>query len=416
MSRWVKGQSQLGGGTTKGRGSGPTKGGGGGLVKGGGSSTSSPMGSIPPAAPMPTISPTPLAVPPPPMGSIPPVPWLPGYGGSSGQSSSPQSPNSWVGYLNMLQQPPLPPPPHLLGENSHFVGVTNNLNPPSPAPPSKVTIDIDGDDGVEASRSAKKRYWTHDEEVRLASAWLNTSKDPVHGNDKKTDSFWGQITKEFNKDTHPDRARDTNQLKIHWTRLSRIINEFNGYWSTVCKMHKSGYSDDQLMDEAQEKFKIKHGKPFSLVHWWKILKNEPKWCTFAAQSEKDKGKTIHVDDTDDKNEARPIGREAAKAERKGKRKAEQVMDGIVILGENISKIVEVTQERKKEREKVTEAQLRISSMNLQAANKQKEAKLLEAYSLLLSQDRSHMSDEAKASQEKTLLRMEKMIYSNDDEA
>jgi hypothetical protein len=27
-----------------------------------------------------------------------------------------------------------------------------------------------------------------------ASAWLNISKDPIHGNDKKSDSFWGQIT------------------------------------------------------------------------------------------------------------------------------------------------------------------------------------------------------------------------------
>jgi len=47
-------------------------------------------------------------------------------------------------------------------------------------------------------------------------------------------------------------------------------------------------------------------------------------------------------------------------QRKGKRKAEQVMDGIVLLGDNINKIVEVTEERKKEREKVTEAQLEIS--------------------------------------------------------
>ncbi|CAN6328773.1 unnamed protein product, partial [Urochloa humidicola] len=83
-----------------------------------------------------------------------------------------------------------------------------------------------------------------------------------------------------------------------------------------------------------------------------------------------------------------------------------------ILGENIDKIVEVTQERKKEREKTTEAQLEISRINLQAAQEQKEAKLLEAYTLLLAQDRSQMSIEAKASQEKTLLRMEKMIYKN----
>jgi hypothetical protein len=62
------------------------------------------------------------------------------------------------------------------GENSHFVGSASNLSPPSPAPQPNdkgtrsktVNINIDDDDGVEANKSVKKRYWTNDEEVRLA--------------------------------------------------------------------------------------------------------------------------------------------------------------------------------------------------------------------------------------------------------
>jgi len=73
------------------------------------------------------------------------------------------------------------------------------------------------------------------------------------------------------------------------------------------------------------------------------------------------------------------------------------MDGIVLLGDNITKIIEVTEERMKEREKVTEAQLEISRLNLQAAQEQKEAKLIEAYNYLLVRDTSNMSEEAKAS-------------------
>ena len=91
------------------------------------------------------------------------------------------------------------------------------------------------------------------------------------------------------------------------------------------------------------------------------------------------------------------------------------MDGIEILGENINKIVEVTQERKKEREQTIEAQLEICRMNLQTAKDHKEAKLLEAYTALLAQDTSQMSAEGKISHEKTLLKMEKMIFKNDDE-
>ena len=54
-------------------------------------------------------------------------------------------------------------------------------------------------------------------------------------------------------------------------------------------------------------------------------------------------------------------------------------------------------------------------MNLQTAKDHKEAKLLEAYTALLARDTSQMSAEGKISHEKTLLKMEKMIFKNDDE-
>jgi hypothetical protein len=247
-----------------------------------------------------------------------------------------------------------------------------------------------------------------------ASAWLNTSKDPIHGNDKKSDSFWGQITEKFNKDTPPDRIRDSNQLKCHWKRLSTIINEFNGYWASICKMNKSGYSDDQLVDEAQKMFTKKHGKPFAHEHWWRILKNEPKWCTHAAQSDKDKSKPPGIDD---KCEPRPIGREAAKAERsKGKRKADQLMDGIINLGDSINKIAEVAEERKKEREKATEAQFEITKMNLKVVEGQKEVKFLELYNSLVKQDTSNMTDDEKGTRVKTLKWLQNKLMPTDEEA
>ncbi|CAD6246298.1 unnamed protein product [Miscanthus lutarioriparius] len=249
-----------------------------------------------------------------------------------------------------------------------------------------------------------------------ASAWLNTSKDPIYGNDKSRDTFWGQISNEFNRNIQEHLQRDINQLKIHWTRLNRMITEFNGFFSSVSKVNKSGYSDDMLMDEAQQMYKKKYGKRFALEHWWKKLKKEPKWCASAAQLEKEKSKTVDVDATDDGEEARPIGREAAKAQRKGKRKVEEVKDGISMLADSINKIAEITQERKKEREKVTEAQLEISRNNLQTAIQQNEAKLLEAYTSLLVQDTSQMTHEAKEGRIKALALTERKLFGNQQEA
>lgn len=164
-----------------------------------------------------------------------------------------------------------------------------------------------------------------------------------------------------------------------------------------------------------------HGKTFALVHWWRMLKNEPKWCTYVVQLEKEKmekeqNKTMTINVDDDRGEDRPIGRDAAKAQHNGKRKAEEVMDGIALLGENVNKIAAVQMERKQQREKATIAHLEISKIQLKAAKKQKHPKMLEVYNSLLKQDTSQMSDESKARREKTLEKMELKLFGDDDEA
>jgi len=180
---------------------------------------------------------------------------------------------------------------------------------------------------------------------------LNVSKDPVRGNDKKFDTFWKEITKEFNRKGNRNRRREINQLKVHWSRLKSSITDFNDAWTKVTQMHTSGYSDDMLEEEAQKIYESRFGKRFSLVHWWKILKEEPKWCAQFEEKEKDKTEIVDVPE----EQSRPIGRGAAKAERSGKRKKDNVMEGIVILGNNIEKIIKVQQDRKVECEKVMEA-------------------------------------------------------------
>ncbi|CAN6361707.1 unnamed protein product, partial [Urochloa humidicola] len=148
--------------------------------------------------------------PPPPVGFHAPPP------SQMGHAASPGPLPPWGGYVNLLQQPQF----SSTGENFHFVGHTHGFAPISPSPspsaqrqPSsqgtdKAPIDVDGgDDGVETSRTTKRRHWSHEEEVRLASAWLNNSNDSIRGNDKKGDTFWKDITAEFNSNAPADRQR-----------------------------------------------------------------------------------------------------------------------------------------------------------------------------------------------------------------
>jgi hypothetical protein len=162
-----------------------------------------------------------------------------------------------------------------------------------------------------------------------------------------------------------------------------------------------------LEEKEQKMYANRFGKTFTLVHWWKILKDESKWCA-QFETEKDKSEIVDVLE----EHSRPIGREAVKAERNGKPKKENVMEGIVILGDNIDKIIKVQEDQKVEREKVTEAQIQISNANLKAAKEQKEAKMFEVYNSLLNQDTSLMSEDQKANRERAIRKLEEKLFAD----
>ncbi|KAF0922563.1 hypothetical protein E2562_038033 [Oryza meyeriana var. granulata] len=138
-----------------------------------------------------------------------------------------------------------------------------------------------------------------------------------------------------------------------------------------------------------------------------------KWRKSFPSSKPNPKSMIPIDVADDIGSERPIGRDAAKAQRKGKRKSEEVVDVITLLGDNINKKVAVTQERKQECKKVTNAQLEISRLKLKAAQEEKEAKLLEVYNSLLQQAISQMTEESKARREESLAMMEKKLFGDD---
>ncbi|CAN6338950.1 unnamed protein product [Urochloa humidicola] len=51
------------------------------------------------------------------------------------------------------------------------------------------------------SRACRRMIWTSDETMRLVSAWLKNSNDPIGGNWKRNDQYWGAVTAMFNSTT-----------------------------------------------------------------------------------------------------------------------------------------------------------------------------------------------------------------------
>nr|CAB3456581.1 unnamed protein product [Digitaria exilis] len=48
------------------------------------------------------------------------------------------------------------------------------------------------------ARSDRRLNWSNEEDIRLVSAWLHNSIDPVDGNDKKSDRYWSAVTSTYN--------------------------------------------------------------------------------------------------------------------------------------------------------------------------------------------------------------------------
>ncbi|XP_048620223.1 glutathione S-transferase T3-like [Brassica napus] len=152
----------------------------------------------------------------------------------------------------------------------------------------------------EASTVKEKKKWSPKEDVILISAWLNTSKDPIVGNEQK----------------------ELGQCKQRWGRLNDLVCKFCGCYDAALRDQSSGENDNDVMKKALDMFFNDHGCKFTLEHAWRELRHDQKWASAykAKDSSNVKRKTVGGDVQGDEEVtgARPPGIKAAKAAKKKK--------------------------------------------------------------------------------------------------
>ncbi|XP_002439252.2 glutathione S-transferase T3 [Sorghum bicolor] len=327
------------------------------------------------------------------------------------------------GFSNFLQSNPYVNHPNG-NENFHLVGVgmisQSSVSPidqgatrtPSPAQETHEqgddldvqedqTINVDDD-----SRTAKRLLWNVPDDIRLASAWLRCSKDPIDGNDKKSDAYWADVTSEYNKTAESSRKRNRNQLKIRWDRSKKPLTDFHGVWVNATRVWQSGMSDDQLTDKALEMWAGQNdGKAFHLQHMWKVLRGQQKWSAYLARLKKEHEKSAkangaHLVNLDLDGEKRPVGHKKAKKEQNGKKKSS---DALADFSGKFEKFIEATTKSKEDLEKMAEIQqsladkkIEAARLNSEATHEQTKGKMLETYTQLLLAPTDQLTEDAKA--------------------
>ncbi|WVZ48918.1 hypothetical protein U9M48_000309 [Paspalum notatum var. saurae] len=274
-------------------------------------------------------------------------------------------PGGFMSYFQTGQQPLMPPhgqfpaPWPTVGKEIQLAPPSNDLRTQDAKARPKGRSIINIDDGNDV-RTANRLVFEPDEDLRLVSAWLFHSNDPINGNCKKNESYWADVHELYNSTTPTNRKRQ------------------------VTSVYASGQSDDQLRDKALQFYLDDYSKegPFTVMHCWKALRDEPKWHAILDDVDKsnkrrlddgDVGRDISGTPEDVGEKERPIGTKEAKKQRSGKGKAK---DDDTKLNEDLKKYMDIQAAATKRHEEFLETQQRVSDAKVEAARLRREAVLL----------------------------------------
>uniref|UniRef100_A0A0D3CWH7 Myb-like domain-containing protein n=1 Tax=Brassica oleracea var. oleracea TaxID=109376 RepID=A0A0D3CWH7_BRAOL len=117
----------------------------------------------------------------------------------------------------------------------------------------------------------KRRKWTPADDEVLISAWLNTSKDAVVGNEQKSGTF--------RKRVESGEPREHLHCKQRWHKINNFTNKFCGAYAAAERHISSGQNNNDVLKVAHDIFYSDHNTKFNLEHAWCVLRYEHKWLS-----------------------------------------------------------------------------------------------------------------------------------------
>ncbi|CAH1422697.1 unnamed protein product [Lactuca virosa] len=131
----------------------------------------------------------------------------------------------------------------------------------------------------------KRKKWVEREELALARAYVDVSKDKQRGNQQRFDAFWERALAHFNVQMGgSDRSR--HQVNSKWKDLQKKCNAFNDIYNRKMNSVASGRSEaDVLQSSLSEYRRTINQKGFPHQQAWEWLKDNAKWAFVAKVGE-----------------------------------------------------------------------------------------------------------------------------------
>ena len=96
--------------------------------------------------------------------------------------------------------------------------------------------------GETPAERKERRTWTPTDDQVLISAWLNTSKDPIVGNEQRSGAFWQRIAAYFaaSPKIGASERRESSHCKQHWHKINDQVGKFCGAFEAASRERTSG--------------------------------------------------------------------------------------------------------------------------------------------------------------------------------
>ncbi|XP_048605172.1 uncharacterized protein LOC106407775 [Brassica napus] len=98
---------------------------------------------------------------------------------------------------------------------------------------------------VSVVEGKERRAWMPADDILLISAWLNTSKDPVVGNEQRSGAFWKRIAAYFgaSQKAEGSKPRESTHCKQRWQKINDLVCKLCGSFEAATREKTSGQNE-----------------------------------------------------------------------------------------------------------------------------------------------------------------------------
>ncbi|XP_058742256.1 uncharacterized protein LOC131614711 [Vicia villosa] len=182
------------------------------------------------------------------------------------------------------------------------------------------------EDSTPKSRKTQQPAWNTEQNLVLISGWIKFGTSSVVGRNQKGETYWGKIAEYCNEHCSFDPPRDGPACRNRFNYMNKVLGKWIGAYDGAKRMQGSGWSENDVLEKAQELYACGKNVRFTLMEEWHALRDQPRYGSqvggnigSGSSGSKRSRESDACGSNTVESSARPIGREAAK--KKGKKKS-----------------------------------------------------------------------------------------------